>query len=175
MLCLLTTLQLMLICLMSLKNQVVYVQFHPVAYMVKLNIEMTMASLITKLAKGSVADRNNEFMMESTSHNHTAQNHTAHNHTAHNHAHDGTTGTGVTTSASAKIRRGTRDLERDFDGIKTHTEVDIRVESVPKDYPRDGSLSTDDGFDKRSKKRQMGGSEDELPLKPYEVPRKDWS
>lgn len=41
----------MLIGLMSLPNQVVYVQFHPVAYMVKLNIEMSMASLITRLAK----------------------------------------------------------------------------------------------------------------------------
>ncbi|KAB5577811.1 hypothetical protein GE09DRAFT_1214021 [Coniochaeta sp. 2T2.1] len=41
----------MLIGLMSLPNQVVYIQFHPVAYMVKLNIEMSMASLITRLAR----------------------------------------------------------------------------------------------------------------------------
>lgn len=41
---------------MSLPNQVVYIQFHPVAYMVKLNIEMTMADLITKLASGDRAD-----------------------------------------------------------------------------------------------------------------------
>ncbi|EFQ31881.1 hypothetical protein CGRA01v4_13044 [Colletotrichum graminicola] len=41
----------MLIGLMSLPNQVVYIQFHPVAYMVKLNIEMSMASLITRLSK----------------------------------------------------------------------------------------------------------------------------
>ncbi|KAH6951437.1 hypothetical protein DER45DRAFT_383334 [Fusarium avenaceum] len=46
----------MLIGLMSLPNQVVYVQFHPVAYMVKLNIEMSMAKLITRLAKGENAD-----------------------------------------------------------------------------------------------------------------------
>ena len=37
---------------MFLKNQVVYIQFHPVVYMVKLNIEMSMASLIVRLAKG---------------------------------------------------------------------------------------------------------------------------
>lgn len=37
---------------MFLKNQVVYVQFHPVVYMVKLNIEMSMASLIVRLAQG---------------------------------------------------------------------------------------------------------------------------
>lgn len=42
----------MLIGLMFLPNQVVYVQFHPVAYMVKLNIEMSMASLVVKLARG---------------------------------------------------------------------------------------------------------------------------
>ncbi|KAL2211649.1 hypothetical protein CC79DRAFT_1317741 [Sarocladium strictum] len=41
----------MLIGLMFLKNQVVYIQFHPVAYMVKLNIEMSMAALITRLAQ----------------------------------------------------------------------------------------------------------------------------
>jgi hypothetical protein len=42
----------MLIGLMFLKNPVVYVQFHPVVYMVKLNIEMSMASLVVRLAQG---------------------------------------------------------------------------------------------------------------------------
>lgn len=41
----------MLIGLMFLPNPVVFIQFHPVAYMVKLNIEMSMASLIARLAK----------------------------------------------------------------------------------------------------------------------------
>lgn len=41
---------------MSLPNQVVYIQFHPVAYMVKLNIEMSMADLITRLARCENAD-----------------------------------------------------------------------------------------------------------------------
>jgi hypothetical protein len=44
----------MLIGLMFLKNPLVYVQFHPVTYMIKLNIEMSMAALITKLARQSV-------------------------------------------------------------------------------------------------------------------------
>ncbi|KAF2636450.1 hypothetical protein P280DRAFT_510412 [Massarina eburnea CBS 473.64] len=43
----------MLIGLMFLRNPVVYVQFHPVTYLVKLNIEMSMASLITHVARGS--------------------------------------------------------------------------------------------------------------------------
>lgn len=42
----------LLIGLMFLRNQVVYIQFHPVAYMVKLNIEMSMASLVVRLAQG---------------------------------------------------------------------------------------------------------------------------
>ncbi|KAK2060407.1 hypothetical protein LY76DRAFT_625208 [Colletotrichum caudatum] len=56
----------MLIGLMSLPNQVVYVQFHPVAYMVKLNIEMSMASLITRLAK----DRDGSMGFSSLSYSH---------------------------------------------------------------------------------------------------------
>ncbi|ESK93159.1 hypothetical protein Moror_1095 [Moniliophthora roreri MCA 2997] len=37
--------------MMSLRNDFVYMQFHPVAYTVKLNIEMAMGNLITKVAK----------------------------------------------------------------------------------------------------------------------------
>jgi lipid A disaccharide synthetase len=56
---------------MSLKNQVVYIQFHPVAYMVKLNIEISMASLITKIAKSSINNNFHEFVMNpNTSSNH---------------------------------------------------------------------------------------------------------
>jgi hypothetical protein len=44
--------QALLIGLMFLKNQVVYIQFHPVVYIVKLNIEMSMASLVVRLAQG---------------------------------------------------------------------------------------------------------------------------
>lgn len=50
----------MLIGLMSLQNQVVYIQFHPIAYMVKLNIEMSMADLIVKIARNSEIDVNDE-------------------------------------------------------------------------------------------------------------------
>ena len=52
----------MLIGLMSLPNQVVYIQFHPVTYMVKLNIELSMANLITKLA---YSGRNDDFYSRS--------------------------------------------------------------------------------------------------------------
>ena len=36
---------------MSLPNPTVFIQFHPVVYLVKLNIEMSMASLIGRLAR----------------------------------------------------------------------------------------------------------------------------
>lgn len=62
--------QVMLIGLMSLPNQVVYVQFHPVAYMVKLNIEMSMASLISRLARGSI-DNDMPFTADTQSQYHT--------------------------------------------------------------------------------------------------------
>lgn len=57
----------MLIGLMSLPNQLVYIQFHPVAYMVKLNIEMSMASLIARLARGQA---NNDVRFASDTHSH---------------------------------------------------------------------------------------------------------
>ncbi|KAG8157218.1 hypothetical protein KVR01_012926 [Diaporthe batatas] len=45
------SMDILIISMMSLKNTFVYMQFHPLAYMVKLNIEMTMADLIGKIAK----------------------------------------------------------------------------------------------------------------------------
>ncbi|KAH0292379.1 hypothetical protein M436DRAFT_61018 [Aureobasidium namibiae CBS 147.97] len=47
---------LMLIGLMSLRNHTLFVQFHPVAYMAKLNIEMSMADMIVKVARTSEND-----------------------------------------------------------------------------------------------------------------------
>lgn len=52
-------LDILLIGLMSLPNQESFILFHPVVYMSKLNIEMTMASLIVKLARSGRADAYN--------------------------------------------------------------------------------------------------------------------
>ncbi|EPE28170.1 hypothetical protein GLAREA_04961 [Glarea lozoyensis ATCC 20868] len=41
----------LIISMMSLKNSFVYMQFHPFAYIVKLNIEMSMADLIAKVSR----------------------------------------------------------------------------------------------------------------------------
>ncbi|ETS81416.1 hypothetical protein PFICI_06418 [Pestalotiopsis fici W106-1] len=47
----------LIIGMMSLQNTFVYMQFHPLAYTVKLNIEMSMADLIVKVARAK--NRNN--------------------------------------------------------------------------------------------------------------------
>ncbi|KAI0970223.1 hypothetical protein F4678DRAFT_133241 [Xylaria arbuscula] len=41
----------LIIAMMSLPNTFVYMQFHPLAYIVKLNIELSMADLIAKIAR----------------------------------------------------------------------------------------------------------------------------
>ncbi|CAF3455255.1 unnamed protein product [Fusarium graminearum] len=47
------TMDVLLIAMMSLPSDIVYLQFHPLAYLVKLHIEMNMAELITKVVKAS--------------------------------------------------------------------------------------------------------------------------
>ncbi|GME27147.1 hypothetical protein GTA08_BOTSDO10248 [Neofusicoccum parvum] len=49
----------MIIAAMSIPNSFVYIQFHPLAYLVKLNIELTMANLIRKIAISAAAKRGN--------------------------------------------------------------------------------------------------------------------
>lgn len=43
----------MLLGLLSLPHELLHVQFHPAVYMVKLSIEMALANLITRLARGN--------------------------------------------------------------------------------------------------------------------------
>ncbi|KAF2994502.1 hypothetical protein E8E13_002454 [Curvularia kusanoi] len=62
----------MIIAAMSIPNSFVYIQFHPLAYLVKLNIEMTMANLIKRIAisasrKAGQASLANDFRSESLS------------------------------------------------------------------------------------------------------------
>ncbi|OSS44969.1 hypothetical protein B5807_09170 [Epicoccum nigrum] len=62
----------MIIAAMSIPNSFVYIQFHPLAYLVKLNIEMTMANLIKRIAisasrKPGQASLANDFRSDSIS------------------------------------------------------------------------------------------------------------
>ena len=142
---------------MSLKNQVVYIQFHPVAYMVKLNIELSMASLITKLARGTIEDRNNEFIVQSSSHNQS--------HIRSQAGRPTTIGlqSGVHSSAVGKPNP----VAKDFGGIRTFKEVNIRVENIDEEGKSVSDSGVEDGFDPRKPGRGMEGaarSDDELPL-----------
>ena len=158
----------MLIGLMSLPNQVVYVQFHPVAYMVKLNIELSMASLIRRIAKASIDDRDMRNMGHYSLQEHTNTTHT------HNNA---TLKSGNHASASADVGKPIANGAQndDFDGIRTTTEVRVKVEKVPS---IDGDSVSDtgvyDGFDRRPHEHtahssQGQRSDDELPLSPPEL------
>ena len=145
----------------------VYVQFHPVAYMVKLNIEMTMASLIRKIAKATIDNRNIEYRegqysLQYQTHSTLAQIQSQLK--SGNHA----TVSAKIDTVSAKAMGG------DFDGICTTTEVHVEVENVPS-VDRDSISDTGvcDGFDQRHR-RPTGAakgqqSDDELPLSPPEV------
>lgn len=132
-----------------------------------------MASLITKLAKGTVADRNNEFMVQSSSHNH------SHHHSHINNSKAIGLQSGIHASAIGKPT-ALRSLDRDFKGIRTLKEVDIRVEDMDIREEERRSVSgqsdsgVDEGFDGRkgvSGERKME-SDDELPLHHPGMPSK---
>ncbi|KAJ4172740.1 hypothetical protein NW754_002943 [Fusarium falciforme] len=148
----------MLIGLMSLPNQVVYIQFHPVAYMVKLNIEMSMASLITRLARGENADDYYPSMSHSnhgTSGHDPSNNRTGNNPWAH--------GNGVQMTNRSKVVAGDSDEEAGGpisragpgSGIHRRTDIEVKVEADTKTYKvrRDGGRG-----------RALDRVEDELPL-----------
>ena len=48
---------------MDLKNGLVYIQFHPLSYMIKLRIEMSMATLILRLARRDSTNGRQRFSM----------------------------------------------------------------------------------------------------------------
>lgn len=144
----------MLIGLMSLPNQVVYIQFHPVAYMVKLNIEMSMASLITRLARGENAD---EYYPSMSHSNHGASVHDPSNNRTGNNP--WAQGNGVQMTNRSKVVAGDSDDETGGAGpragIHRRTDIEVKVETDTKTYKvrRDGGRG-----------RGLERVEDELPL-----------
>jgi hypothetical protein len=133
--------QALLIGLMFLKNQVVYIQFHPVVYMVKLNIEMSMASLVVRLAQGK--PENDMFPEEF----HSSTNKTPHgradlsgNHSQRVHIQ----------SIQLKQKQGGThalskiDSEESLRGIHCQTELDVTVERVESKKEAGSSRSSHD-------------------------------
>ncbi|SPO07010.1 uncharacterized protein DNG_09704 [Cephalotrichum gorgonifer] len=128
----------MLLGLMSLPNQVVYIQFHPVAYMVKLNIEMSMASLITRLAREQ----------------HTGFDST-HSHSRDHHSHpsrvsrkrDETKGAKGFQRASVELAQMSgeelRNIQKGASGIHRRFDVEIRVDSADSRHSNEGRSDDD--------------------------------
>ncbi|RBR26950.1 uncharacterized protein FIESC28_00218 [Fusarium coffeatum] len=127
----------MLIGLMWLPNQVVYIQFHPVAYMVKLNIEMSMAKLITRLAKGENADDY-----------YPSLSHSGHGRSGHR-TEDApwtTGGNNLQLTHRSKVVAGDSDddLPNRGPGIHQRTEFQVTVENSPDRNPFKGGSDTDE-------------------------------
>lgn len=119
----------MLIGLMSLPNQVVFIQFHPVTYLVKLNIEMSMASLITRLARGDNPDDFYPSNSASGGHSHSGPSH----HTGH--APWANQGNTVQLTHRSKVVAGDSDddaasIERAGTGIHRRTDIEVKVEGL---------------------------------------------
>lgn len=163
----LTSSQIMIIGLMHLSNPMVYTQFHPVAYMVKLNIEMTMASLIKKIAQATISERDGRSMGRYT-----------HEYVGSELTHPASAfQNGTYTTASARLRMPSKAAshgDHDLDCIRTTKEVQVQVENVPssdrdKDSDVEAGAYANNGFGRRHPeprgvvKRQ---SDDELPLSP---------
>jgi len=154
---------------MHLSNPMVYTQFHPVAYTVKLNIEMTMANLIKKIAQATVSEREGRSMgrytLEYVGNEITHPASTFHN--------------GNYTTASARPRMTSNAAshnDHDLDRIRTTKEVQVQVENVPLSDGGKGSdvengTCASDGFDRRLQPRGVTKrqSDDELPLSPQEL------
>jgi hypothetical protein len=161
--------QIMIIGLMHLSNPMVYTQFHPVAYMVKLNIEMTMASLIKKIAQATVSEREGRSMGQHT-----------YEYAGNEITHPASTyQNGIHTTASARPRMPSNaanhydldlDLDLDLDCIRTTKEVQVRVENAPsRDDDKDSDLENGNfnRFDRRPHDRggvTMRRNDDELTL-----------
>ena len=110
----------MLIGLMSLPNGIVFVQFHPVAYMVKLNIEMSMADMIVKVARSSESDT---FASDPSTHPQQSQ----HQRTFTEHHRNDDTNIGAKNTAVIGHSEADNAMREDIKGIARQTEVQVYV------------------------------------------------
>jgi hypothetical protein len=157
----------MLIALMQLKNPKVYIQFHPLVYMAKLNIELSMATLIKKLALSSVGNNRDEFKPNADSSSNTrSQTQPTVVDTQPKH--------GISSSAMG----GKDNLDNMFDprGIMTVKEVDIKVHRVEDSGSAKsiGGSSDQTGFDDRKQEWKTLADDDEIPLADMRNRPKAW-
>jgi hypothetical protein len=139
----------MLIGLMSLPNQVVFIQFHPVAYMVKLNIEMSMATLITRLARSGANDVYLNTLSESDRRRQYGNDENTHSSRNRD--------IGLKSFTKSKIRHDPEDVDHDLAhgaGIQRTFDVNVTVQqSTPSDHDRKGHVMFDRMEDEISLKR----------------------
>ncbi|EKD14609.1 uncharacterized protein L3040_000133 [Drepanopeziza brunnea f. sp. 'multigermtubi'] len=156
--CLSLSMDCLIIGTMSLNNSFVYMQFHPVAYMVKLKIEMSMAEMIAKIASADEDELD--------------------------HAVVGDAKPNPVATQLTKMFGRLKDVHRRLDAsmsehpaaatgdqnIYATREVSITVE---RRKSCDGSISMwkDDGFDRRA---SHGSDEDMKPLKDRNAWRSEW-
>lgn len=138
----------MLIGLMSLPNQVVFIQFHPVAYMVKLNIEMSMATLITRLARNG---RNDVYLNTLSESDRRRQYGTDENARSENRD------VGLKSFTKSRVRHDPEDVDPDLalgSGIQRTFDVNVTVQqSSPSDHDHKGHVMFDRMDDEISLKR----------------------
>ncbi len=135
--------QALLIGLMFLKNPVVYIQFHPVVYMVKLNIEMSMASLIVQLAQGKPQnDMDPEAFKSSTDpHSHSRPGH-------YNRSQNPQRDQVLSIQLSPRTKKGdftmsSKGLDENMGGIERRTDLNVVVEQL--NHPGAGSRRSSSG------------------------------
>jgi hypothetical protein len=148
----------MLLASMSTPNPVVYIQFHPVAYMVKLNIEMSMASLITRLARRGNSDEDYPSRSGTTGNHEQPGRSRAVNRSVYETEH-WTHGDGIKMTQQSHIVGGGSDESLPDgpaqEGIQRRMEIEVRVETDGK--AQDPFKSKWDGKGQRQ-------VEDEIPL-----------
>ncbi|KAH7464001.1 hypothetical protein FOMA001_g17970 [Fusarium oxysporum f. sp. matthiolae] len=122
----------LLIGLMSLPNQTVFIQFHPVVYLVKLNIEMSMASLITQLARKKMTDERYPSMSYSATPK--GQTHDDLEHAQGFGASIQMTHKSKAASRSEDSLEGLSDASEPPNGI--HRRIEVKIESEPGEQDR---------------------------------------
>jgi hypothetical protein len=164
----------LLIGLMFLHNQVVYIQFHPVVYMVKLNIEMSMASLVVRLAQGkSQNDMHPEEFHSSTdpeSHGRSAVVTAQSLHLTNRSKRNNNQSSNMRSGGLSKIDS---DESLDLGGIQCHTELRITHEdrkdaTSRRDFAESSSRSSNE-----APAPSLFGEEIPLAKKPYRVQEKE--
>ncbi|KAF2015090.1 hypothetical protein BU24DRAFT_442210 [Aaosphaeria arxii CBS 175.79] len=130
----------LLIGMMSLRNTFIYVQFHPVSYIVKLNIECSMADLISKIVRGN--ERTDAFHSGSNSYPTELASRSAHGTKMGNTTHTTTIRGNHTARGGEEESDSSLDEERGAAGIMKTVATTVVHDAAEKEDSRSVSSST---------------------------------